>query len=276
MLKAYIDESGIHKGSEVCVVAGYWAKKGPWRKFENGWRTVLRRFNVPLEKFHAKDAVNKTGFFLPWNRGQANDFLAELGQTTAASKVHPVSWGVFRDDFFSLSLAEKRFLTGGTWNSEEQRFLSTGSSNKPYFTCFTECVKIVTSYVPGMDKVDFFFGCDRPAGEYAQTLFRYWRWRAGAMRRAGRPYWSRISPEKFGLVSFPWAKETPPLQVADLLAYLTYRFMLEHRKNDLQAIPHEPLLSLVTNRKRPYDTQWRNAELMRQIIHTEVPNFPKE
>ena len=35
MIFAYLDESGIHDGAEGCVVAGYFSKKGPWRRLES-------------------------------------------------------------------------------------------------------------------------------------------------------------------------------------------------------------------------------------------------
>jgi Protein of unknown function (DUF3800) len=278
MLKAYIDESGIHKGADACVVAGYWAKKGPWRRLGKGWRSVLKQFKVPLEEFHAKDAVKKTGFFLSWSRERSADFLARLGQVTERSGIHAVCWAVFRNDFFSLTLAERKFLTGATWHAEKRKFISNGSPNKPYFTCFAECVKIVASYVPAADKVHFFFGCDRPTGEYAKTLFRYWRWRSRASKLLGASRPPAIpSPDKFGSILFPFAKDTPELQVADLFAYLTYSFMLEHQGMDLeQVILTEPVFSLVRNRKSDSDTQWRSAGLMRHIIRSSVPNFPQD
>lgn len=61
MIAAYLDESG--DSAEVCVIAGYFGGTGQWRKFEVAWRKVLLRFAVPLDKFHAKDLMNRCGCF---------------------------------------------------------------------------------------------------------------------------------------------------------------------------------------------------------------------
>lgn len=262
MLTAYFDESGIHEDAGVCVVAGYWAKKGPWRVFERNWTATLREFDVPLDKFHAKDAVK---------RRDSAKLLRQLGSVTAASGIRPVCWAIYPDDFFSLSLNERRFLTGGTWHAEKREFLTTGKVSAPYFVPFQECVKIVTGHTPPADTVNFFFGCDRPAGKYAKELFDYWRRRASL---ATVPYVARFSPTKFGRVGFPLAKETPPLQVADLLAHLTYLFMIENRHLDLKAVPKEPLLSLVCNRKSDNDMCFRSGPQLREMIAQGVPDFP--
>jgi hypothetical protein len=79
MLKAYFDESGIHEDAKACIVAGYWGKKGPCRQLESGWRATLRRFEVPLEEFHAEDVLDKAGFFFGWDFERQKQFLAALG-----------------------------------------------------------------------------------------------------------------------------------------------------------------------------------------------------
>jgi hypothetical protein len=55
VIDAYLDESGIHDGAAMCVVGGYWSGRTRWRQLDNDWRKVLNKFNVPLERFHAKN-----------------------------------------------------------------------------------------------------------------------------------------------------------------------------------------------------------------------------
>jgi len=57
MIEAYLDESGIHDGAAVCVIAGYFGGPGQWHKFERLWRKSLDRAGVPLEKFHALNLI---------------------------------------------------------------------------------------------------------------------------------------------------------------------------------------------------------------------------
>jgi hypothetical protein len=47
MIEAYMDESGIHDGAHVCVIAGYWGTVKKWKKFEDRWKTILHDANEP-------------------------------------------------------------------------------------------------------------------------------------------------------------------------------------------------------------------------------------
>jgi hypothetical protein len=255
MIDAYIDESGIHGGATACIVAGYFGKKGPWRSLEIKWNRVLRRFKVPLQKFHAKELEDK--------RSKA-DFLSELVRVVSECRVHPFCYGIFVDDFFKLSLNQRKFVTGAFWNAETGKFTTTGCPNKPYFLAFTECLKIVTAHTPMASRAHFFFGVDRPIEGYAKVLFRYFRTRS-----------TDLSRKKFGTISFPLAKQTPQLQLADLFSYLSYKHMLERRvSGDWTSPPSKLLLPLLQNRKSEGDTYWRSERLIKEMISV-VPNFPQ-
>jgi hypothetical protein len=264
MLQAYLDESGIHGDAQVCVVAGYFGKKGPWRRFEAGWNTVLKRFDVPLSKFHGKDATAKKGFFEKWDVTRQSEFLQVLGETVASCRIHPVCYGIFVDEFFAFSLNHRKFLTGASWDAQKRKFLTTGCPSKPYFVPFVECLKIVTSHTPMGERGGFFCGVDRPVAEYADALFRYIKLRSPA-----------LSTEKLGTISFPLAARTPQLQAADLFSCLSYRHMLERRANGNWASPPSALLaSLLRNRKSPDDTSFRTGKLIKEMISV-VPNLPE-
>jgi hypothetical protein len=254
--QAYLDESGIHDGAEACIVAGFFGKKGPWRRLDVGWRNTLRRFSVPLHKFHANPVIHRTGFFKGWSSDQHEDFLRALGETVAGCHIHPVCYGVFVEDFFRFSLEERRFLTGGTWDGNRKRFLSTGCPSKPYFVAFNECLKVVTSYTPMCERANFFFGTDRPVAGYARSLF---------VDLKEKP--TIVSTERFGTIGFPLASETPRLQVADLFSYLSYQHMLDRKADGKwNSQPRGVLLALLRNRKSPYDTSYRTEELLRKMI----------
>jgi hypothetical protein len=255
VIDAYLDESGIHGDAKACIVAGYFGKKGPWRRLEAKWKAVLRRFKVPLSEFHAKEMVKK--------HDQA-ELLNELGQAVAECPVHPFCYGIFTDDFFKLSLSERKFVTGAFWNAGKGKFTTSGCPNKPYFLAFTECLKIVTSHTPLGSRAHFFFGVDRPVAGYATVLFRYFRAHSADPSR-----------KKFGAIAFPLAKETPQLQLADLFSYLSYQHMLERRASgDWTSPPSRLLLSLLRNRKSEEDTSYRSEKLIRDMISV-VPNLPK-
>jgi hypothetical protein len=122
-------------------------------------------------------------------------------------------WGCGWD----MSLNERRFLTGATL-TPAGRLKESGSPNRPYFTPFQPIMKRVLSYVPA-GKGHFFFGLDRPFSEYATGLY------ATLKGNDSHPY-----QERFEGIAFPLAKETPALQAADLLVYLTYSHMFERLK----------------------------------------------
>ena len=110
MIEAYLDESGIHGGSNthpeapVCVVAGYFAKAREWRKFEKNWNKVLHSHLVPLHEFHAKELFNKRGFFHRWSRQTHERFVTDILDTifSPGYKLYPVSSGIIVADFESF------------------------------------------------------------------------------------------------------------------------------------------------------------------------------
>jgi hypothetical protein len=130
MLLVYLDESGIHSNASPCViVAGYFGKKGEWRRFESRWEGVLRRFRVPLDEFHALDAIKRQKFFAPWPEDTHAHFLTALGQAVGQSLIHPISYGIYTEDFFKFSLNQRRFLTSwGVWFSRVD-----DKSAKPFY-----------------------------------------------------------------------------------------------------------------------------------------------
>jgi hypothetical protein len=262
MISAYLDESGIHDGAEACIVAGFFGKKGPWRKLDAAWSRTLRKFGVPLHEFHAKTVIHRKGLFQGWSNDQHAEFLQALGETVAGCRIHPVCYGVFVEDYFRFSLEERRFLTGATWDPNQGKFLSTGCPNKPYFVAFSECLKVVTDYTPMCARANFFFGVDRPVAGYANNLF---------VDLKEKP--TIVSTERFGIIGFPLASETPRLQAADLFSYLSYQHMLDRKKDGKwEKLPSRLLLALLKNRKSPYDTAYRTGELLRKMIsHVPLP-----
>jgi hypothetical protein len=212
MLEAYLDESGIHSGAAVCVVAGYFAKAREWRKFERRWTALLGSQLVPLHEFHAKDLFTKSGFFLRWKRVTCDRFIEEVINTICnpGYKIYPVSSGVVVADFQSLSFRERQYCTGAILNNRTGK-LSGGCPDKPYFVPFQSSVITIANYAPAGSKVHFYFGLDRDFYKYANDLYR-------GMKLLGHEEWK----SKLGNSSFPLASETPELQAADVLAYLTY------------------------------------------------------
>jgi hypothetical protein len=137
----------------------------------------------------------------------------------AKSEIYPVSSGILVDDFFSFTEDQRKFFTGATI-MPNWKIKNSGSPNKPYFIPFQRILENVTSYTKPGRTANFSFGLDRPMEKYAKPFFK--QIKDSPWRGIG---WS--TRDRLGEPSFPLAKETPQLQAADLLSFLTYRHMQE-------------------------------------------------
>jgi hypothetical protein len=226
MIDAYLDESGIHDGAEICVVAGYFGGSGQFRKLASAWQKVLAKHGVALEEFHATEMVRAR---------RHQPMLLELAQAIGDYRVYPVSFGIVVADFNSYNEKQRRFITGATLNEKTGEFLSSGCPNKPYFVPFQLCLKHVTAYAPVGGKAHFLFGSDRPFAGYARSLFDQIK---KQVREGSYPGTTWKEKDRLGKAEFPLAKKTPQLQAADLYCFLTYQHMLERRAaNDWSVQP---------------------------------------
>ncbi len=212
MIDAYLDESGIHDGAAICVIGGFFGGSKQWGQLEKEWPKVLARYGVQLHEFHAKDMLKAQ---------RHQPMLKDLTSLIARfNKIRPVSFGVVVEDFNSLSLIQRKFLTGAI--VRDRKLISTGSPNKPYFVPFQNCIKCVCEYAPIGGKAHFFFGLDKPFAGYATEMFKQ-------TKEVPVPGSDWKTKNRLGDPAFPLAAETPQLQAADLFVHLSYLFFLERR-----------------------------------------------
>ena len=215
MIDAYLDESGIHEGAKVCVIAGYFGGPGQMKRFEKAWKNTLAEYSFPMKDFHAKNLLKK-----PKHAPMLKSLAKLAGQQP---KVYPVAYGLVVDDFNRFSLAERKFLTGATIGNKSGKLLSSGCPSKPYFCPFQSVIKIVCGYAPVGGKAHFSFGLGRSFAEYALQLFKQMH----AESEIQKPFNTWNSRNRLGEPLFPLAEETAPLQAADLLVHLIYLHMAE-------------------------------------------------
>lgn len=227
MMEAYLDESGIHGGARICVVAGYFGRRNHWRHFEAAWTSILVRFGCRLEDFHAKNWLKSR---------EKRPLLIELAKAIGKYAIYPVSMAITVDDFNAFTSQQRRWLTGAV--AHKGKLITTGCPTKPYFVPFQLCLLRVTKYIKPGSRAHFFFGLDRTFGDYAAALFRLVK---AKNKDDSRLEWSKKN--RLGDISFPMASETPELQAADLLAYLTYLHFLERIKAN-KALKPTGLLAL--------------------------------
>jgi hypothetical protein len=212
MIDAYLDESGIHDGAKICVIAGYFGRPGKMRRLESAWKRVLDAQGLPMKDFHAKDLLKNRDSY---------PLLRKLARVISYQKeVFPVSWAIMVDDFKSFSLQQRKFMTGAVLNPVSGRLIGSGCPSKPYFVPFLSVVRLITDATPVGGKAHFTFGLDRPFHGYALDMFSYIAKDAIVDKPSN---WK--SKERLGNALFPLASETPQLQAADLLVHLTYKLL---------------------------------------------------
>ena len=221
MIEAHFDESGIHQGAKVCVIAGYFGHSAQWRSFNKKWLRVLECFKFPLEDFHATDLIEKRDH---------QPMLKALARSIAQSEIYPVSSGIIVDDFLSFTEDQRRFFTGATI-MPSRKIKHSGSPNTPYFVPFQRALENITSYTKPGRTANCSFGLGRPMEKYATLFFKQ-------IKERGWTNMGWTTRNRLGVPFFPLAKNTPQLQAADFLALLTYRHMTErHAANDWSVLP---------------------------------------
>lgn len=267
MIDAYLDESGIHDGAQICVIAGYFGGKGQMRKLDAAWKATLRDFDFPMADFHAKSWVK-----LPEHLPMLRELARVIGQQR---KVHPVSYGIIVDDFYSFTLAQRRFLTGATLHPRTHKLTSNGCPTKPYFVPFQNIVRLIADYAPVGGKAHFNFGLNEPFAKSALALFKQI---IKQSKLEPRPWSTWKSVDRLGTPLFPLASETAPLQAADLLVHLTYLHMNEWKANK-KIVKQSPFLTeCLQNSRSNEDHSYQNRKCLQRILEQSrqiVPDWDK-
>jgi hypothetical protein len=100
MFESYFDESGIHSGAKMFVLAGYLAPAKEWEQFVPEWQAVLDKFDIQV--FHANQCNGSKGEFKKFKdrREERNEFVAELLSTISDRPlIIPFCVGVAYEDF---------------------------------------------------------------------------------------------------------------------------------------------------------------------------------
>lgn len=204
LLKVYADESGIHRGSKRCVVAGYLGSPHKWQRFSQAWQKVLC---PEWQVFHAKEFFGRKG--RPLKLDEATVFLDRLLGVIEDHDMHPFASSVIIEDWLSLGHGVRAYLTGGELRSNGR--VIGGAPNTPYFLGFWHALFKVSHMVQSTKTVEFIF--DRQ-DEYRRRALHTFNLASAAL--------ARHQGNSFGLCTFANKAEHPPLQVADLLAHCIY------------------------------------------------------
>jgi hypothetical protein len=238
MLRAYIDESGVHDGAKICCVSGYFGGVNQWKKFEREWQPILDRAGVKefhAKQFWARDRGNRVGAYKSWDDERADKFISELIAVIQGCRIFPMSAAVVTDTWQALNAGEQRYLTGEFF--ENGKTLIGGAPGKPYFLPFAFCIQIAARHCKSGLKVDYSFDLNHSLRGYSIAYF--------AMLKK----WN-VHRGKMGEISFPTSHEALPLQAADLLAFSSYRYSVKTLKLGSNPLRENSVLGRILRRMK--------------------------
>ena len=189
MLKAYLDESGVHDDSPVVTVAAYLARPRDWQNWTKRWKVAKR----PIKVFHATDAQNLRNEFKGW-RGEDRDELVKRVLPVIADAGFP---GIV----VGINMVEFR-------NTMQGRDDLSGVFGTPYGACFQWLVQSIIylqDRTGNKERIAFVHETNDYKNE-ANEGFDY-------IKRFRNPQGTNIG------LRFGSKADYPPLQAADILAY---------------------------------------------------------
>jgi hypothetical protein len=248
--KAYMDESGIHQGSPVCVVAGFVASVDRCDSLEYAWKQLLRRHKVGF--FHSKEFSKLKGVFRDWGAYQKSQFTADA-LTTLSRTMNDgaviVGAAVGVESFLTLSEDQRNWLTGGCRKTNGK--WQNGAPKKPYFLPFQQCVVDSAISIPKGELIHFVFDQQSNFEPSGKRIFALLSNQHDAIS------------ERLGDIVYTSKKRANLLQVADFLAYESWQYLTGNRpkvSNDPSQTGAHPIF----NRNRVL-TMIRQEDLSRMI-----------
>ncbi|HME00213.1 MAG TPA: hypothetical protein VKM93_23135 [Terriglobia bacterium] len=251
-MRAYLDESGIHEGAEICAISGYFGDQTAWENLEAKWGDILREFGVP--EFHANifwarrdKGGDRVKPYAGWDDPKADLFLDRLLATIKDCSIYPVGAAVVGKEWGILSSNERRYLTGGEVRKGK---IKGGCPSKSYFLPFLQAVQRVARYCGNDEKVDFFFGLNTTFGGYALNYYK---------DIINRSYdWGLC----LSAIAFPRSVCTKPLQPSDLLSYQVYQYVLRRLTDWDYEVESCPTLAAALTRVKSSDDDFKLYDKM--------------
>lgn len=218
IFEAYFDESGIHDGAVVTMVAGALAKRSSWLSINRQWESILDKFGVTL--FHATDLSNFRGEYKCWDEIKRRRFTTILLDIIIREKPTVFGIGVRNELYTKIKLD----FQDVPLNS--------------YQFCCEWCMSWVGRYV----------GSKRHVPPVNVAFEAGQKFTTATIKDTRRLLRSELGRERHGIamVNTVVKSEATPLQVADLIAYELYKW---HTSKRVQSSPHlrHPLMRLIVS-----------------------------
>lgn len=137
-LDVKMDESGIHDGAKLCVVAGFIGTVKQWARFDELWGPSS---STP---FHAKEffarAPNgqRIGRYVGWSDARAQVYFDRILRAIEKPRLLPIGSALDVAAFKALTEEDRHRLTGGEWGRHKIRL--SGAPTKPYYLPFQDAI----------------------------------------------------------------------------------------------------------------------------------------
>ena len=282
------DESGIHDGAGVCIIAGYIASVKQWIWFDSRWDAALERNDVA--DFHSKDffALNGVGqrvgryrsranpsekhSYGDWSDARANRFIADLLSAIHDSQIHPIGSYVSTEVFFSFTYGQRKVFTGGKFTyANGLKWLTSGAPSKPYFLVYDHClVEAFHRTKVGMRTL-FLFDQQKEFEKRAAQQF------SESLAALGNGPEASTVRGKYAGVKFHERLDFPGLQAADLYTHCWYRYAVD----DTRIGPRYEALDRLTDKVpgMKYYSREHLARLFRHLppeVYEAVKNWTQD
>src|ERR1700682_957978 len=203
-LAAYLDDSGTHASSGWVVVAGGVASVKQWAKVSRAWERTLAPWKLAKGYFRMTEFVNGVGDYSAWSTelkaARLNQLVEIIGENVRLLVGNAVNEADFNE-------AVRRFPTA-----------TIGTAYRFCAFLSLPAVNMWRERSPRREPVAFIFESgNKLMNEYGKILAKL-----GSFPELR---------EKFGVASFEEGQkiDKPPLQAADLIAYATYKSIVEKR-----------------------------------------------
>ena len=199
VLGGYFDESGLHDEGKILVICGYIGAADEWSRVTEAWQAEFG--NVV---FHASDLESGYGDFKGIGPAERTALKSKAIEIVTHSSLLGVASGVVKDQYLQVFNTPSLIAVAGS----------------PYEACFQDVID------RALDRSAMFVSEDR------RTAFVFdqqeeWQGKAKAM-------WdgmTQLSPDEWDYrdfadsLTFASKRKVIPLQIADHLAYETYKYL---------------------------------------------------
>jgi hypothetical protein len=202
MLKAFMDETGVHDDAEMVAVGGYISRPKHWRAWTKDWNVHKRKVpqgRQPIKVFHSTDCANYWREFKGWTKEERDPYVAQLLPVMPSHKLSGVVIGIH------LPELQKAF------NGHPELIEMFGT---PYAACFQWAISIIMEIATEHGKGE------RMAFVHEVNNYK------GECLKAFEYVSMYLNPRKIPMtIGFGSKADYPPLQAADVLAYEGGKFL---------------------------------------------------